>query len=161
MIENSDHFRSVSSTRDAMAYLMTSWPTKGGKSFSAARGACLGRSTGRSTARQLSSPSFARPRKPAERAGKYKLVASRWEAAQLLTACRPRRRGRISRRCIACRDAIHGNDPVASGASRRAPSSCEASPLMARYDRRGRDVDKRIKQHGSFASDIRRPEGAK
>ncbi|MGG7581132.1 DUF982 domain-containing protein [Rhizobium sp. Nf11,1] len=42
MIENSDHFRSVSSTRDAMAYLMTSWPTKGGKSFSAARRACLG-----------------------------------------------------------------------------------------------------------------------
>ncbi|TBY90450.1 DUF982 domain-containing protein [Rhizobium leguminosarum bv. viciae] len=41
MIENSDHFRSVRSTRDAMACLMTSWPTKGGKSFSAARRACL------------------------------------------------------------------------------------------------------------------------
>ncbi|MDK4736955.1 DUF982 domain-containing protein [Rhizobium sp. CNPSo 3490] len=39
---DSDHFRSVGSSRDAMAYLMTSWPTKGGKSFSAVRRACLG-----------------------------------------------------------------------------------------------------------------------
>lgn len=41
MIENSDHFRSVTSTRDAMACLLNSWPTKGGKSFSVARRACL------------------------------------------------------------------------------------------------------------------------
>jgi hypothetical protein len=41
MIENSDHFRSVTSTRDALACLMNSWPTKGGKSLSAARRACL------------------------------------------------------------------------------------------------------------------------
>ncbi|MBY5682670.1 DUF982 domain-containing protein [Rhizobium leguminosarum] len=41
MIENSDHFRSIRGTRDAMACLMTSWPTKGGKAFSAARRACL------------------------------------------------------------------------------------------------------------------------
>jgi hypothetical protein len=41
MIDNSDHFRCVSSSRDAMAFLMTSWPSKRGKSFSAARRACL------------------------------------------------------------------------------------------------------------------------
>nr|WP_311043603.1 DUF982 domain-containing protein [Rhizobium lentis] len=39
---DSDHFRSVGNSRDAIAYLMSSWPTKGGKSFSAARRACLG-----------------------------------------------------------------------------------------------------------------------
>ncbi|MBP1845907.1 hypothetical protein J2046_004181 [Rhizobium petrolearium] len=42
MIENSDHFRSVSGSREAMACLMTCWPTTGGKHFSAARRACLG-----------------------------------------------------------------------------------------------------------------------
>lgn len=47
MIDNSDHFRSVGNTRDAMACLMTSWPTKGGKSFSAARRACLAALDGR------------------------------------------------------------------------------------------------------------------
>lgn len=41
MVESSDHFRCVASSRDAVAFLMTSWPTKGGKSFSAARRACL------------------------------------------------------------------------------------------------------------------------
>ena len=42
MIENSDHFRSVSGSREAVACLMTSWPTPAGKRFAAARRACLG-----------------------------------------------------------------------------------------------------------------------
>jgi len=42
VIDNADHFRCIGSSRDAVAFLMKSWPTKGGKSFSAARRACLG-----------------------------------------------------------------------------------------------------------------------
>jgi hypothetical protein len=41
MVDSADHFRCVACSRDAVAFLMTSWPTKGGKSFSAARRACL------------------------------------------------------------------------------------------------------------------------
>lgn len=55
MIENSDHFRSVIGTRDAMAYLMTSWPAQKSKRFAAARRACLGAIDGKvdSTAARL------------------------------------------------------------------------------------------------------------
>ncbi|MDM9646768.1 DUF982 domain-containing protein [Rhizobium sp. S163] len=49
MIGNSDHFRCVGSSREAMAFLMTSWPTKGGRSFSAARRACLAALEGKIT----------------------------------------------------------------------------------------------------------------
>ncbi len=41
MMDDADHFRCVGSNREAVAFLMTSWPTKGGKSFSVARRACL------------------------------------------------------------------------------------------------------------------------
>ena len=41
MIENSDHFRRVGSSREAMECLLTSWPVKEGKWFTIARKRCL------------------------------------------------------------------------------------------------------------------------
>lgn len=40
-IDSGDHFKSVANSRDALACLMTSWPNRGGKSFAAARKACM------------------------------------------------------------------------------------------------------------------------
>lgn len=40
-IDNGDHFKSITNTRDALAWLMTSWPKQGGKTFAAARRACI------------------------------------------------------------------------------------------------------------------------
>ncbi|MBW6425452.1 DUF982 domain-containing protein [Rhizobium sp. XQZ8] len=42
-----DHFKSVSNSREALACLMTCWPTRGGKAFAAARRACMGAVDGR------------------------------------------------------------------------------------------------------------------
>jgi hypothetical protein len=40
-IENSDHFRRVGSSREAMQCLLTCWPVKSGKWFTVARKRCL------------------------------------------------------------------------------------------------------------------------
>lgn len=40
-IDNGDHFKSITNTRDALACLMTTWPEQGGKAFAAARKACI------------------------------------------------------------------------------------------------------------------------
>lgn len=37
-----NHFKRVSNSREALEFLMTCWPRKGGKRFAAARRACLG-----------------------------------------------------------------------------------------------------------------------
>lgn len=42
-----DHFACVSNSLDALRYLMTEWPVSGGKSFSTARGACIGALNGK------------------------------------------------------------------------------------------------------------------
>ncbi|TDK37104.1 DUF982 domain-containing protein [Rhizobium deserti] len=52
MIENSDHFRCVSNSREAMECLSTCWPAKSGASFAAARKACLQSLTGKVDHRQ-------------------------------------------------------------------------------------------------------------
>lgn len=41
IIDNGDHFKSVTNSRDALVCLMTCWPSRGGKFFAAARKACL------------------------------------------------------------------------------------------------------------------------
>lgn len=40
-IDNGDHFKSVTNSREALTCLMTYWPSRGGKSFAAARKACI------------------------------------------------------------------------------------------------------------------------
>ena len=40
-IDSGDHFKSIHTSRDALACLMTYWPNKRGKSFALARRACL------------------------------------------------------------------------------------------------------------------------
>ncbi|WP_370689855.1 DUF982 domain-containing protein [Neorhizobium galegae] len=42
-----DHFRSIGGSRDALAYLMTCWPQKGGDSFALAKRACMEAAEGR------------------------------------------------------------------------------------------------------------------
>ncbi|QRM47253.1 DUF982 domain-containing protein [Rhizobium sp. BG4] len=46
-IDGGDHFKSVSNSREALACLMTCWPSRGGKAFAAARRACIGAVDGR------------------------------------------------------------------------------------------------------------------
>ena len=45
--DNGDHFKSINTTRDALACLMTNWPHRRGKIFAAARKACIGAIEGR------------------------------------------------------------------------------------------------------------------
>lgn len=40
-IDSGDHFKSVTNSREALACLMTCWPSRGGKFFAAARKACI------------------------------------------------------------------------------------------------------------------------
>lgn len=40
-VGNGDHFRSITNTRDALAFLMTNWPDRRGKIFAVARKACI------------------------------------------------------------------------------------------------------------------------
>lgn len=40
-IESGDHFKSIRNSREAVAYLMTGWPQKGGESFAAAKRVCM------------------------------------------------------------------------------------------------------------------------
>ncbi|CDZ61716.1 DUF982 domain-containing protein [Neorhizobium galegae] len=42
-----DHFKSIGGSRDALAYLMTCWPQKGGDSFALAKRACMEAADGR------------------------------------------------------------------------------------------------------------------
>jgi hypothetical protein len=51
-IENSDHFRCVSNSREAMECLSTCWPAKSGALFAAARRACLRAMDGKADHRQ-------------------------------------------------------------------------------------------------------------
>jgi hypothetical protein len=46
-IDSGDHFKSVSNSREALACLMTCWPSRGGKAFAIARRACIGAMDGR------------------------------------------------------------------------------------------------------------------
>ncbi|AXV16428.1 DUF982 domain-containing protein [Neorhizobium sp. SOG26] len=52
MIENSDHFRRVSNTREAIACLATSWPKDRCKVVAAARKVCLKALDGKATSAQ-------------------------------------------------------------------------------------------------------------
>jgi hypothetical protein len=40
-VDGGDHFKSVHNSRDALEALMTTWPVKGGKSFTIAKRACM------------------------------------------------------------------------------------------------------------------------
>ena len=48
-VNGGDHFKSVCNSREALEALMTSWPAKGGRSFSAAKRACLKSLSGEAT----------------------------------------------------------------------------------------------------------------
>ena len=46
-VDCGDHFKSVANSRDALACLMTCWPSRGGRAFAIARKACTGAIHGR------------------------------------------------------------------------------------------------------------------
>ncbi|RWX81889.1 DUF982 domain-containing protein [Neorhizobium lilium] len=49
-IESGDHFKSIRNSREAVAYLMTCWPKRGGESFTIAKRVCMDAVEGRSNA---------------------------------------------------------------------------------------------------------------